>query len=46
MGGRLPCRATRRGRNIAKIAAARTLLTLIYYGLRDGEMRALARQAA
>jgi len=38
---------TRRGRNIAKIAAARKLLTLVYYGLRDGHIRALAsRQAA
>ena len=36
----------RRGRNIAKIAAARKLLTLVYYGLRDGHIRALARQAA
>ena len=36
----------RRGRNIAKIAAARKLLTLVYYGLRDGHIRALARQVA
>lgn len=36
----------RRGQDIAKIAAARKLLTLVYYGLRDGEIRALARQAA
>ncbi|MGW9033219.1 IS110 family transposase [Streptomyces sp. NPDC055722] len=36
----------RRGKNIAKIAAARKLLTLVYYGLRDGEIRALARAAA
>ncbi|MFB8182017.1 hypothetical protein ACFC8N_39570 [Streptomyces sp. NPDC055966] len=36
----------RRGGNIAKIAAARKLLTLVYYGLRDGQIRALARQAA
>ncbi|MFF4050413.1 transposase [Streptomyces chartreusis] len=36
----------RRGRNIAKVAAARKLLTLVYYGLRDGHIRALARQAA
>ncbi|MGW0825308.1 hypothetical protein [Streptomyces sp. NPDC002845] len=34
-----------RGRNIAKIAAGRKLLTLVYYGLRDGHIRALARQA-
>jgi len=36
----------RRGKNIAKIAAARKLLTLVYYGLRDGNIRALARDAA
>ena len=34
----------RRGRNIAKIAAARKLLTLVYYGLRDGHIRALAHE--
>src|SRR6188472_1180585 len=33
---------SRRGKNIAKIAAARKLLTLVYYGLRDGHIRALA----
>jgi transposase len=35
---------TRRGnqaRNIAKVAAARRLLTLVYYGLRDGQIRCL-----
>ena len=36
----------RRGRNIAKVAAARKLLTLVYYGLRDEHIRALARHAA
>jgi len=30
-------------RNIAKVAATRRLLTLIYYGLRDGQLRCLAR---
>jgi len=35
-----------RGRNIGVVAAARRLLTLVYYGLRDGEIRALARGAA
>jgi transposase len=35
--------AERRGRNIAKVAAARKLLTLVYYGLRDGEIRCLAQ---
>ena len=29
------------GRNIAKVAAHRTLLGLVYYGLRDGHIRAL-----
>jgi hypothetical protein len=29
-----------------KIAAARKLLTLVYYGLRDGHIRALAHRAA
>lgn len=33
----------RRGKNIAKVAAARKLLTLVHYGLRDGHIRALAR---
>jgi transposase len=32
-------------RNIAKTAAARRLLTLVYYGLRDGHIRALAPPA-
>ncbi len=33
--------ADRRGRNIGRVAAARKLLTLVYYGLRDGEIRCL-----
>ena len=33
--------AKRRGRNIAKVAVARQILTLCYYGLRDGEIRCL-----
>jgi transposase len=33
--------ADRRGRNIAKVAAARKLLTLVFYGLRDHEIRCL-----
>ncbi|GAB3852228.1 IS110 family transposase [Dactylosporangium cerinum] len=38
----------RRGRNIATVAVARKLLTLVFYGLRDGHIRALtqARKAA
>jgi transposase len=35
----------RRGANIAKVAAARKLLTLVYYGLRDGQIRCLVRSA-
>src|SRR5919107_4038429 len=40
--------AERRGRNTATVAVARKLLTLVYYGLRDGHIRALApaKQAA
>jgi transposase len=34
------------GKNLAKVAAARKLLTLVYYGLRDGEIRCLAKTAA
>jgi transposase len=37
--------AERRGTNIARVAAARKLLTLVYYGMRDGEIRCL-REAA
>ena len=37
--------AVRRGNNIAKVAAARELLTLVYYGLRDGHIRALTNTA-
>ena len=33
--------AQRRGNNIAKVAAARKLLTLVFYGLRDHEIRCL-----
>jgi transposase len=36
--------AKRRGKNIAKVAVARKILTLCYYGLRDGEIRCLARR--
>ena len=34
--------AERRGRPIGRVAAARKLLTLVYYGLRDGHIRCLA----
>jgi transposase len=33
----------RRGRNIGRVAAARKVLTLVFYGLRDGEIRCLTR---
>ena len=33
--------AQRRGRNKARVALARKVLTLVYYGLRDGEIRCL-----
>ena len=35
----------RRGASIGKVAAARKLLTLVFYGLRDGHIRCLARPA-
>ena len=38
--------AKRRGVMIARVAAARKLLSLIFYGLRDGEIRCLAREAS
>jgi transposase len=38
--------AERRGTNKARIAVARKLLTLVYYGLRDGEIRCLQQPAA
>lgn len=37
--------AKRRGKQIAKVAVARQILTLSYYGLRDGEIRCLAPRA-
>jgi transposase len=36
----------RRGRNIATVAVARKLLTLVYYGLRDGHIRAVEPRPA
>ena len=38
--------AERRGRNIGRVAAARKLLTRVFNGLRDGEIRCLQREAA
>jgi transposase len=47
--GILGCTRTRigerRGANIGKVAAARKLLTLVYYGLRDGHIRCLTAAA-
>jgi len=41
------CIAERRGKKKARVAVARKMLTLVYYGLRDGEIRCLRdRQAA
>jgi transposase len=37
--------AKRRGSKIARVAIARQILTLCYYGLRDGEIRCLAHHA-
>ena len=33
--------AERRGKKKAQVAVARKVLTLVYYGLRDGEIRCL-----
>ena len=38
--------AERRGRSKARVAVARKLLTLVFYGLRDGEVRCLAAPEA
>ncbi len=38
--------AERKGNKIARVAAARRLLILVYYGLRDGEIRCLQHGAA
>ena len=38
--------AKRRGVMIARVAAARKLLRLVYYGLRDGQIRCLSKEAA
>ena len=38
--------AKRRGRNKARVALARKVLTLVYYGLRDGEIRCLTHADA
>jgi hypothetical protein len=38
--------ADRQARNIAKVAAARKLLTYVFYAMRDGHVRALDTPAA
>jgi transposase len=38
--------AARRGKMIAKVAVGRKLLTLVFYGMRDSEIRCLAEKAA
>jgi transposase len=38
--------AQRRGTNKARVAEARKILTLVYYGPRDGEIRCLAQARA
>jgi hypothetical protein len=35
-----------RGTGIGRVAAARRLLTLVFYGLRDGQVRCLAPRKA
>lgn len=37
--------ADRRGRKIGRVALARKLLTLVYYSLRDGEVRCLEQRS-
>jgi transposase len=39
-------RRGKEARNIAKVAAARRLLTLVYYGMRDGQIRCLSQAPA
>lgn len=38
--------STRRGKKIAAVAVGRKILTLVFYGLRDGEIRCLAQRKA
>jgi hypothetical protein len=38
--------ADRRGTGIGRVAAARRLLTLVFYGLRDGQVRCLPPRQA
>lgn len=38
--------AARRGKKIAGVAVGRKILTLVFYGLRDGAIRCLAEESA
>jgi transposase len=40
---RIIARRGKQAKNIAKVAAARRLLTLVFYGMRDGQIRCLAQ---
>ena len=44
--GKFEAIAERRGKTKANVAIARRVLTLVYYGLRDGEIRCLADHEA
>jgi hypothetical protein len=39
-------RRGKEARSIARVAAARRLLTLVFYGMRDGQIRCLSRPPA
>jgi transposase len=43
---RIIARRGKQAKNIAKVAAARRLLTLVYYGMRDGQVRCLSHNPA
>jgi transposase len=43
---RIIARRGKEARNIAKVAAARQLLTCVFYAMRDGQVRSLAARAA
>ena len=42
---RIIARRGKQAKHIAKVAAARRLLTLVYYGMRDGQIRCLPAAA-
>ena len=43
---RIIARRGTEARNIAKVAAARQLLTCVFYAMRDGEVRSLAARSS